>query len=223
MQVAPRKREMMKQIEIWQVKNDLPNVINIRFWDLEQLKDFGEKFDFNNYECVYKYNENSKELSLDDIFTKFNVNQPKDFKGHSLSVSDVVVLRNLKSGEREAYYINGIGAENVTEQFHKFILENPQYALKDKKPYKVNYSYDGTNIQKCIATAVSEDEVETYFSNKRVLLFNAKEADYKMWEEAKEKGTPFIDIEIENYKDEIELQDGAEELTIHPKNEDVPM
>jgi len=38
------------------------------------------------------YKGNLKEMDLEDIFIKFNEDRPKDFQGHSLSVSDIVVL-----------------------------------------------------------------------------------------------------------------------------------
>ena len=44
-----------------------------------------------NYELVYT-GELKEGMSLDDIFTEFNIDHPADFTGHSLSVSDVVVL-----------------------------------------------------------------------------------------------------------------------------------
>ena len=45
--------------------------------------------------------------SLDDIFTRFNIDHPKDYKGHSLSVSDVVVLH--QNGQDAAHYVDRAG------------------------------------------------------------------------------------------------------------------
>ncbi len=42
--------------------------------------------------------------SLEDIYTRFNIDHPKDFKGHSLSVSDVVVLH--QNGQDAAHYVD---------------------------------------------------------------------------------------------------------------------
>ena len=45
----------------------------------------------DNYDEVYEFDmESSTEIHLDDIYEIFNLNRPSDFKGHSLSVSDVV-------------------------------------------------------------------------------------------------------------------------------------
>lgn len=53
------------------------------------------KFDINEYQKVYEgeiEGGNSEHFILEDLFSIFNVNHPEDFKGHSLSVSDVVEL-----------------------------------------------------------------------------------------------------------------------------------
>lgn len=46
---------------------------------------------------------------LENIFEKFNIERPEDFKGHSLSVSDVVVLKN------EAFYVDSIGFVKMSD------------------------------------------------------------------------------------------------------------
>ena len=55
------------------------------------------------YELVYTASL-APGTSLDDIFTRFNIDHPKDFKGHSLSVSDVVVLH--QDGQDTAHYVD---------------------------------------------------------------------------------------------------------------------
>lgn len=53
--------------------------------------------------------------TLESIYQKFNIDHPADFKGHSLSVSDVVVLRH---GDRqEAHYCDDVGFQEVPEFF----------------------------------------------------------------------------------------------------------
>ena len=48
-------------------------------------------FDLSHYSCVYECERNST-YTYDKAFREFNINRPKDFKGHSLSVSDIVEL-----------------------------------------------------------------------------------------------------------------------------------
>ena len=52
-------------------------------------------------------------MSLEGIFERFNLDHPKDFKGHSLSVSDVVVLH--QNGRDTAYYVDSFGYQQVPE------------------------------------------------------------------------------------------------------------
>ena len=61
------------------------------FTGLDQLKKEGLKVEFENYEKVYSgpWTRGDK---LEGIYERFNIDRPEDFTGHSLSVSDVVVL-----------------------------------------------------------------------------------------------------------------------------------
>ena len=54
--------------------------------------------------------------SLEDIYTRFNIDHPKDFRGHSLSVSDIVVLH--QNGGNTAHYVDSIGYREVPEFLH---------------------------------------------------------------------------------------------------------
>ena len=67
-----------------------------------------------NYEEVYSgaFNEG---MSLEYLFQKFNIDRPPDFAGHSLSVSDVIVLE--KPGTREAYFVDNLGFESIPDFF----------------------------------------------------------------------------------------------------------
>ena len=56
-----------------------------------------------------------EDMSLEDIFRIFNIDHPDDFKGHSLSVSDIFVLE--QSGKKTAYYVEPIGFRDITNEF----------------------------------------------------------------------------------------------------------
>ena len=81
--------------------------------------------DKTNYELVYSA-ELTPGTSLEDIYTRFNIDHPKDFKGHSLSVSDVVVLH--QNGQDAAHYVDSFGYKEVPE----FLQEQTATAGKDK-------------------------------------------------------------------------------------------
>ena len=87
----------------------LPGEANrYRRWEgIESLHRLGEKPEFKNYSKVYAM-EIDPTLTLGEIYTIFNIDKPSDFAGHSLSVSDIIVL-NFKNKETEAYYVNDFG------------------------------------------------------------------------------------------------------------------
>ena len=85
---------------------------DLRFEPYDRLTAAGHTVDPANYDLIY-----SAPLvpgtSLEAIFTRFNIDHPKDFKGHSLSVSDVVVLH--QNGRDTAHYVDSIGYRQTPE------------------------------------------------------------------------------------------------------------
>ena len=92
---------------------------DFRFEPYDRLQAAGNVVDKANYELVYSA-PLAPETSLEDIYTRFNIDHPKDFKGHSLSVSDVVVLH--QNGQDTAHYVDSFGYKNVPE----FLQEQKQ-------------------------------------------------------------------------------------------------
>ena len=84
----------------------------LQFESYDRLKESGQILNPENYVKVYEA-ELSKGLSLEDIYTRFNIDHPKDFYGHSLSVSDVVVLH--KDGKDTAHYVDRLGYKEAPE------------------------------------------------------------------------------------------------------------
>lgn len=63
-----------------------------------------------DYKLVY-VGELQGNVSLEDIFERFNIHRPEDFRGHSLSVSDIVVLNN---GEKvTAHFVDSISFQEL--------------------------------------------------------------------------------------------------------------
>ena len=98
---------------------------DFRFEPYDRLQAAGNAVDKANYELVYSA-ELTPGTSLEDIYTRFNIDHPKDFKGHSLSVSDVVVLH--QNGQDAAHYVDSFGYKEVPE----FLQEQTQ------QPEKIN-------------------------------------------------------------------------------------
>ena len=89
-----------------------------RFEPYERLQAVGLAVERANYDLVYTAPLDEK-TTLEDIYRTFNIDHPADFKGHSLSVSDVVVLQ--RGGQQTAHYCDSFGFQEVPE----FMRENP--------------------------------------------------------------------------------------------------
>ena len=76
-----------------------------RFLGWDHLKIHGLKFDIKNYDEVYEYA--SDDTDLENIFIKFQGSKPEGYKGHSLSVSDVVMIDN------DIYYVDSFGFKKI--------------------------------------------------------------------------------------------------------------
>ena len=92
---------------------------DLRFEPYDRLQAAGNVVDKENYALIYTA-PLTPGTSLEDIYTRFNIDHPKDFKGHSLSVSDVVVLH--QNGQDAAHYVDSFGYKEVPE----FLQEQPQ-------------------------------------------------------------------------------------------------
>ena len=103
---------------IYQIKGG-DETRDFRFEPYDRLQAAGNVVDRANYELVYSA-PLAPGTSLEDIYTRFNIDHPKDFKGHSLSVSDVVVLH--QNGQDAAHYVDSFGYKNVPE----FLQEQKQ-------------------------------------------------------------------------------------------------
>ena len=85
---------------------------DLRFEPYDRLTAAGHTVDPANYDLIYSA-PLAPGTSLEAIFTRFNIDHPKDFKGHSLSVSDVVVLH--QNGRDTAHYVDSIGYRQTPE------------------------------------------------------------------------------------------------------------
>nr|WP_254057679.1 YodL domain-containing protein [Clostridioides difficile] len=121
-QEQPDKEETTAQdkdtFSIYQLKHG-DETRDLRFEPYDRLQATGNVVDKANYELVYSA-ELTPGTSLEDIYTRFNIDHPKDFKGHSLSVSDVVVLH--QDGQNTAHYVDSFGYKSVPE----FLQEQKQ-------------------------------------------------------------------------------------------------
>ena len=140
---------------IYQLKPNL-ELDSLRFEGTESLKRMGitkDNFDVikpENYTLLYvgELSELQKETqgaTLEAIFEKFNLDHPEDFRGHSLSVSDIVVLH--QNGQNTAHFVDSFGYTEI-----------PDF-LREQTPEKEEMQdTSGHNVQK-IEPEIDGDEI----------------------------------------------------------------
>lgn len=99
-----------RQFQIYQLK-DSPECRDLLFLGIDSVRQqTGKDIDLQNYKLMYQ-GELAEGVTLDDLYTRFNIDRPKDFTGHSLSVSDVIVV--IGKGREDAYYVDSIGFAQI--------------------------------------------------------------------------------------------------------------
>lgn len=92
-----------------------PEGRDFRYRSYEELQADGLSVDRKNYQLIYTA-PLDKDTTLDEIYRRFNMEHPADYKGHSLSMGDIVVFR--QDGKQTAYYVDeGADYRQVPEFF----------------------------------------------------------------------------------------------------------
>ena len=101
------------------------------FMGMDYVKDHGMEVTAADYKCVYS-GIMQDSVSLDELYSIFNQNHPADFKGHSMSVSDVVIVN--RDGDMKAYYVDSFGFADlpdfVRQRQEMLGIESPESHLK---------------------------------------------------------------------------------------------
>lgn len=116
---------------IYQIRDDSPGE-NYAFMNMSFIESHGVQIKKEDYKLVY-VGELSGNMSLEDIFERFNIDRPEDFRGHSLSVSDIVVLNDGK--KVTAHFVDSISFE----QLDSFL--NLEEQLLSELAYEVGERY----------------------------------------------------------------------------------
>ena len=156
---------------------------DFRFEPYDRLQAAGNVVDKTNYELVYSA-ELTPGTSLEDIYTRFNIDHPKDFKGHSLSVSDVVVLH--QNGQDAAHYVDSFGYKEVPE----FLQEQTQQPEKINplKHVEDTIEQNDNNFDGIINNTPTVDELEAKVkAGEQISLVDLAEAIKADKERGKEK------------------------------------
>ena len=117
---------------IYQLKSD-DSTADIRFMNSEYLQKKGIEPQYENYELVYTgalTKDGSQIEKLEDLYRIFNVEHPQDFIGHSLSVSDIVALK--QAGVVSYHYVDSIGyKELINFRTTENYLKNAEMQMED--------------------------------------------------------------------------------------------
>ena len=104
-----------------------------RFSSMRELGRMGITPDIDHYEVVYvgELTMQGDQIDvLEGMFTKFNIDRPEDFKGHSLSVSDIVALK--VGGVVSCHYVDSIGFAELPDFIRRENhLKNAEMAMED--------------------------------------------------------------------------------------------
>ena len=110
-QARAAQGEPVGSFSLYQLKGG-SETLDYRFEPLDSIHRNGLSVKPENYELVYEAPLTAKD-DLESIYTRFNVDRPADFTGHSLSVSDIVVLH--QDGKDTAHYCDRAGFSEVPE------------------------------------------------------------------------------------------------------------
>ena len=182
---------------IYQLK-DGDETRDYRFEPYDRLQAAGLTVDRANYEIVYTA-PLVPGTSLDDIFTRFNIDHPKDFKGHSLSVSDVVVLH--QDGQDTAHYVDRGDFKQIPEflQEKQPQRENPLKVAEQTT--EQNYNMIDGRINNTPTVDELEAKVKAGETISLVDLANAVKADKERGKAAKPEKKPSIRAQLKADKE----------------------
>lgn len=167
---------------IYQLKHN-PELDYLRFEGTESLKRMGitkDNFDAiipENYELIYvgelsELQRQTQGATLEAVYEKFNIDHPADYKGHSLSVSDIVVLH--QDGENTAHFVDSFGFTTLPEFLKEQAseLETVQEEMQDTS---------GQDAQKPEQESIEDgDEIIDLGDEKEEVLAEMKKAQEKM-------------------------------------------
>lgn len=112
---------------IYQLKRN-DETAELLFMSSNYLREHNLAVSYENYDAVYSGQLSGTE-TLDDLYMKFNIERPQDFTGHSLSVSDIVALR--QNGVVSCHYVDSIGFADVSSFIPENYLKNAEMAMED--------------------------------------------------------------------------------------------
>ena len=125
-----------------------------QFMGFESAQELGYSIEGKDYKMVYVAPW-LPTITLNDIFERFNINRPDDFHGHSLSVSDVIVIN--RTTETKAFYVDSFGFEELPD-----FVQQRMEILEKNHTRAYPPVYKGT-----LAQAMEERDVDAYLDSRK--------------------------------------------------------
>ena len=125
--------------DIYQIKEG-GDFRNVRFLNYQELTQKDRKPDMNDYEHVY-HGQLERDTFLNDLYEQFNINHPDDYRGRSMSISDIIAVdRNRRM---RLYYVDRCGFVDVTDEvYSKEQLRDSKLLGNNKLPGKKHYDLE---------------------------------------------------------------------------------
>lgn len=125
--------------------HQVDNEMGYQYMSLDFIEKMGMSVKVQDYQMMYQGVLEVQD-TLEDLYIKFNIDRPEGFKGHSMSTSDVVILK--RDGEMKAYYVNDIGfrelpafieqrAEVLRETNNELVVKQDKSGKEQEEPEKI--------------------------------------------------------------------------------------
>lgn len=162
------KPESRNSYTLYQISDDAEDRRDIIFEGLDALTAMGKAVDSDNYHEVYsgELSEGGDIDRLEELYDIFNINHPEEFKGHSMSVSDVIVFH--ENGQDRAFFCDSFGFKEI-----------PEFLNRD--PERIENIEDSEN-NVISETVSSDEEAETPSANLAESVVQDPEAEFTQTE-----------------------------------------
>ncbi len=195
------KPQQDNEYKIYQLKNN-PENHAIRFEGYSLAERHGEPAKPEKYDLVYSGSLDDFEdrNKLEAIYTKFNIDRPEDFKGHSLSVSDIIVMND------EAHYVDSFGFVDVSDKF----------LGKEKEPININ-EYDTIRLVRKIEWNDRDlsDAENPAFEEITASYSPDEDGSFTKYETNK---TNSINVDVWEDENSVSVEDMLADIEAHLKN-----
>lgn len=125
------------------------------FMGFDFVENMGLSVDGQDYRIMYIGTLDQTE-TLDTLFQKFNIDKPEDFEGHSMSTSDVIIMK--QNGEMKAYYVDSVGFKEL-----------PEFVLQRANLLEISIEQETPSVYKgTLEQAVEERNADAYLDSRKL-------------------------------------------------------